>query len=76
MISPAQLQGLQLYLFVGGDGARQVEAEAPAEPPGWGRVELCSSLHFVKLQHHVPGVQDTSAGTAPLAACREIVLVR
>ena len=36
--------GLEQGLLVAGDGARQVEAEAPAQPPRWSRVVLSPAL--------------------------------
>ena len=54
--------GLQQSLLVGGDGARQVETEAPAEPPGRSRVELGTPLHLVELHHDVPGVEYAGPG--------------
>ena len=55
-------------LLVVAAGTSKVETKALTESPGRGRVVLGASLHLVELHHHVPGVQDPSAGLASLPA--------
>ena len=66
---------LEQSLFVARAGTCQVKTEAPAESPGWSRVELSPSLHLIELEDHVPGVQDAVVGWLGSAGCDWSILV-